>query len=81
MELFFYFFKVSRRGTIATVRMAEMRSSAMEFVEITVARSFWILPSKTFPKRKKIPPRTKTVLVREPRAPAKMRPVLFLNNL
>ena len=58
-----------------------MTSSAIELVEITVARSFWILPSKTFPKRKKIPPRTKTVLVREPRAPAMMRPVLFFNNL
>ena len=81
MELFFYFFKVSRRGTIITVKMAEMTNSAIEFVEMTVARSFWILPSKTFPKRKKIPPRTKTVLVREPRAPAKMRPVLFFNNL
>ena len=76
-----YFFKVCNRGTIATVRMAEMSSSAIEFVEMTVARSFWILPSKTFPKRKKIPPRTKKVLVREPRAPAKMRPVLFFNNL
>ena len=81
MELFFYFLRVSSRGTIATVRIAEIINSAIEFVEMTVARSFWILPSKTFPKRKKIPPRTKTVLVREPRAPAKMRPVLFFNNL
>ena len=76
-----YFFKVSRRGTIAAVRTAEMTSSAIEFVEITVARSFWILPLKTFPKRKKIPPSTKTVFVSEPRAPAMMRPVLFFNNL
>ena len=81
MELIFYFFKISRRGTIATVRMEEMTSSAIEFVEMTGASSFWIFPSKTFPKRKKIPPRTKTVLVREPRAPAKMRPVLLFNNL
>ena len=77
----FYFFKVCKRGTIAAVRTAEMTSSAIELVEITVARSFWIFPSKTFPKRKKIPPRTKTVFVREPRAPAMMRPVLFFNNL
>ena len=77
----FYFFKVCKRGTIAAVRTAEMTSSAIEFVEITVARSFWIFPLKTFPKRKKIPPRTKTVLVSEPRAPAMMRPVLFFNNL
>ena len=81
MELIFYFFKVSRRGTIATVSTAEMTSSAIEFVEITVARSFWILPSKTFPKRKKIPPKTNTVFVREPRAPAKIRPALFLRSL
>ena len=81
MELIFYFFKISRRGTIATVRMEEMTSSAIEFVEMTVARSFWIFPSKTFPKRKKIPPRTKTVLVREPRAPARISPVLFFISL
>ena len=77
----FHFFKVCNLGTIATVRTAEMISSAIELVEITVARSFWIFPSKTFPKRKKIPPSTKTVFVSEPRAPAMMRPVLFFNNL
>ena len=81
MELFFYFFKVSRRGTIATVRIAEIINSAIEFVETTVARSFWILPSKTFPKRKKMPPRTKMELVREPRAPARISPVLFFISL
>ena len=47
----FYFFKVCSLGTMARVRTAEMTNSAIEFVEITVARSFWILPSKTFPKR------------------------------
>ena len=73
----FYFFKVSRRGTIATVRTAEMTSSAIEFVEITVARSFGYFHQRHFQKEEDSP-RTKTVLVREPRAPAKMRPVLFL---
>lgn len=77
----FHFFKVCNLGTIATVRTAEMTNSAIELVEMTVARSFWIFPSKTFPKRKKIPPSTKTVFVSEPRAPAMMRPVLFFNIL
>ena len=77
----FYFFKVCNRGTIARVRIAEINNSAIEFVEITVARSFWIFPSYTFEKRKKIPPSTKTVFVKDPSAPAKISPALFFNNL
>ena len=63
------------------VNTAEIINSAIEFVEITVANSFWIFPSKTLPKRKKIPPKTNTVFVREPTAPAKIRPALFLRSL
>ena len=66
---------------MARVRTAEMTNSAIEFVEITVARSSLIFPSKTFPNRKKIPPSTKTVLVSEPRAPARIKPVLFFISL
>ena len=63
------------------VNTAEIINSAIEFVEITVANSFWIFPSKTFPKRKKIPPSTNTVLVREPSAPANISPAWFLRSL
>ena len=76
-----YFLIFSSLGTITRVSIAEIISSAIEFVEITVANSFWIFPSKTFPKRKKIPPSTNTVLVSEPRAPAKISPALFLRSL
>ena len=63
------------------VNTTEIINSAIEFVEITVANSFWIFPSKTLPKRKKMPPKTNTVFVSEPSAPAKMSPALPFSSL
>lgn len=47
----FYFFKVCSFGIIVRVRIVEIINLVMEFVEIMVVRSFWILLLKIFLKR------------------------------
>ena len=62
---------------IVAVKIAEMINSAMEFADRITARSALISPWYTFEKRKKIPPKTKMVLVAEPTEPATIKPALF----
>ena len=75
--IYHHFLAFSSAGMIVAVKIAEMINSAMEFADRITARSALISPWYTFEKRKKIPPKTKMVLVAEPTEPATIKPALF----